>query len=45
MLVEKIHGGWYIADIIDGYLFKRRYFGYTKKEALQEFKLELREVK
>ena len=40
--VEKMFpsGGYLVSDIINGEYVKRRYFGYTKKEAIAEFKAE-----
>ncbi len=40
--VERLHpsGGWLIADERHGQWERRRYFGYTKKEALAEFRAE-----
>ena len=35
-------GAWRISDIIDGYLVTRRYYGYTKREAIKLFKEETR---
>ncbi len=35
-------GGWLITDIINGQYEKRRYFGYTKREAMQCFKDEFK---
>jgi hypothetical protein len=41
MSIEKnVYGFWVISNIIDGYLITRRYMGYTKKEAVLEFKRE-----
>jgi hypothetical protein len=35
-------GAWRISDIVDGYLVTRRYYGYTKREAVRLFKEETR---
>jgi hypothetical protein len=47
MVIERLFpsGGWEIYTTHNGYLFRRRYFGYTKKEAIAEFRAELREQK
>jgi hypothetical protein len=33
-------GAYEVSDIVNGHLFKRVYFGYTKKEAVKQFKTE-----
>lgn len=40
MLIERIFpsGGWCISDIIDGILVVRRYFVYSKRDAIAKFK-------
>jgi hypothetical protein len=35
-------GAWRISDVVDGYLVTRRYYGYTKREAIKLFKEETR---
>jgi hypothetical protein len=47
MTVTKLFpsGCWEICDIIDGIFVSRRYFFYTKKEAIAEFKKEMYERK
>ncbi len=41
MTIERTHNGaWRIYELIDGYLESRLYMGYTKKEALAEFRAE-----
>jgi len=35
-------GGWLVSDIINGQYVKRRYFGYTKKQAIEDFKQEIK---
>jgi len=41
MTIEKTSEGAYrITEIIGGYLVTRRYYGYTKKEAVKLFKEE-----
>lgn len=35
-------GDWLITDIINGYLVRRRYSGYTKREAEKLFKAEVK---
>jgi hypothetical protein len=43
MTATKLHpsGAWEVSDIIGGYLVRRVYFGYTKAEAIAEFKAEV----
>lgn len=39
MLIERNHNGsWCISAIIRGSLFTRTYYGYTKREAVAEFR-------
>ena len=33
-------GAWQICDIVDGYLFTRTYYGYTRRESVSLFKQE-----
>lgn len=33
-----IHGDWKCSSIVNGHLRRSSYYGYSKKEALQEFK-------
>lgn len=42
MTIEKQlpSGAWIITDIINNQLITRRYFGYTKREAVSKFKKE-----
>ena len=41
MTVDKnSEGAWRVSDIINGYLVTKRYYGYTKKEAIKMFKEE-----
>lgn len=42
MFIERLpYGdGWLVTDIVNGYLVTRRYFFYTKKEAVALFKEE-----
>lgn len=43
MIVEKNEeGAWVIYDSIGGYLVTRRYYFYTKREAVRLFKREMR---
>lgn len=46
MIVERMtpSGGWRISAMIGGYLVSRRYFGYSKREAIAEFKDETRQA-
>lgn len=41
---NKVSGIWIISEIIAGYLFTRKYIGYTKKEAIREFKKEIKSI-
>jgi hypothetical protein len=44
MTIEKTsQGAWRISTVINGYLFTRQYFFYTKREAIIEFKSELKD--
>lgn len=36
-------GAWEISDIIAGQLVRRVYYGYNKREAIQEFRAEFKE--
>jgi hypothetical protein len=38
------HGQWVIAALVHNHLETRRYYGYTKKEAIALFKNELAKV-
>ena len=46
MVVETVpHSGMIvISEVVDGYLVTRRYIGYTKKEAVRDFKEEIKNV-
>lgn len=45
MLIERnTQGAWVISDIIDGYLVTRKYYGYTKRDAVREFKADTANV-
>jgi hypothetical protein len=44
MTIEYKNGGILIYTIKSGYLFKRFYMGYSKKEAVSMFKDALKEV-
>jgi hypothetical protein len=42
MLAEKNYeGAWIISDIVGGYLVTRRYYYYSKREALAMFRREV----
>lgn len=47
MTIEKhpINGAWCCSDIVNGYLFKRVYYGYSKREATALFKQEVKNEK
>ena len=36
-------GAWEVSDIIGGHLVRRVYYGYTKRQALAEFKKEFKQ--
>lgn len=41
MTIDKTsEGAWRISAIIDGYLVTRRYYFYSRKEAIKRFKTE-----
>ena len=43
MIAEKNYeGAWVISDIVGGYLVTRRYYYYSKREALAMFRAEAR---
>jgi hypothetical protein len=42
MSAERIQGGWCISEMIGGYRVKRLYIGYTKREAMREFRAEFK---
>lgn len=42
--VTKLHNGALeVSDIIGGYLVRRTYYGYTKREAIAQFKQDTKE--
>ena len=42
MIVEKNYeGAWVVSDIVNGYRVARRYYGYTKRQALAMFRAEV----
>lgn len=42
MIAEKNYGGaWVVSDIVGGYWVSRRYYGYTKRQALAMFRAEV----
>lgn len=40
-----INGSLYFSDIVNGYLFEKVYFGYSKTEAKKLFKQEIKKEK
>lgn len=44
MTIEKLFpsGDWCVSDIIGGYRVKRVYYFYTKREAIAEFRREMK---
>jgi len=39
---KNIHGYWVVSDIVAGYLVTRTYVYMTKREAIREFKREMK---
>ena len=39
---KTFQGAWRISAVHNGYLVSRQYFGYTKREAIAQFRAELR---
>lgn len=35
-------GAWEVSDIVGGYRYARTYYGYTRAQALRQFKEELK---
>lgn len=46
-IVEKnrVNGSWIVSDFVGGYLVTRVYYGYTKRESVARFTLEMKEGK
>lgn len=42
MTIKNTSIGWYISDIVKGYLVQKNYYGYTKRQAIQLFKKEFK---
>ena len=43
MTIDKnAEGAWRVSDIVNGYLVTKRYYGYTKREAIKLFKEQTR---
>jgi hypothetical protein len=44
MTVERltITGGWAVTDVVNGYLVHRQYYGYNKRQAVREFREEMK---
>lgn len=44
MLIEQVrHSGmWVISEIVKGALITRKYIGYSRREAIQQFKRDVR---
>jgi hypothetical protein len=43
MTVERNYeGAWIVSDIVNGYRVARRYYGYTKTEAMALFKRDIK---
>jgi len=46
MIVEKtLTGMIVISETVNGHLFTRRFFGWTKKEAISKFKAQVKSIK
>lgn len=44
MIIERNYeGAWVISDIVAGYWVTRKFYGYTKREAVRLFKQYLKE--
>jgi hypothetical protein len=42
MIVDRNYeGAWVVSDIVGGYWVSRRYYGYTKRQALALFRAEV----
>ena len=42
MIAEKNYeGAWIVSDIVNGYRVARRYYGFTKAQALADFRREV----
>ena len=37
---RNMHGAWVVSGIVDGYLVTRRYYGYTRRQAIAMWKEE-----
>ena len=46
MIAERnpVNGSWTVYGLVRGYLMRRTYFGYSKREAVEEFRQESRSV-
>lgn len=36
--LDPVSGAWIVCSIIRGYLIRRRYFGYTRQDAIADFR-------
>lgn len=47
MTIERIphSGALVVSEIIGGYLVTRKYYGYSKREAMRAFRAEARQIK
>ena len=44
MTIERTHhGAWRIYTLLNGYLIQRTYFGYSKREAMAQFRADIKE--
>lgn len=46
MTIERhtVNGSYVISDIVNGYRFVRNYYGYTRREAIAQFRADRREA-
>ena len=42
-ITKNLCGAWVIMDLINGFLVRRSYYGFTKKQAIAAFKLETKQ--
>lgn len=41
-ITKQKYGEWLVQDVVNGYLVSRQYYGYTKREAIREFKQDVK---
>jgi hypothetical protein len=42
---NRVNGSWVVSDIVAGYWVTRVYYGYSKRESVARFTLEMKEGK